>query len=219
MGSPSTPAHPETTRTTGGPPGASGVTAETLLPQVYKELRALARLQMADERLGHTLQATALVHEAYLRLVGDGLSPGPGWAGRAHFLHAAAMTMRHILVEHARSRATLKRGGGGQCGQQSARGEVAGANACQSSRRVAFNVLELVADERADPSEIMALDDAVSRLEEQEPHLAALVRLRFYAGLSVEETAAALRISPRSVKRDWAFAKAWLFRRMGEAHP
>jgi RNA polymerase sigma factor (sigma-70 family) len=135
--------------------------------------------------------------------------------------------MRRILIDHARSRATLKRGGSGEAARPLSTLTTPRANGTgtttsvlmstrPSAQRVAFNVLELIADPAKDPSEIIALDDAISRLEQQEPHLAAVVRLRFYAGLSLDETAEALGVSPRSVKRDWAFARAWLFRRLGE---
>ena len=179
--------------------------AEALLPLVYEQLKELARRRMADERPGHTLQATALVHEAYVRLVRPNDGGGdPGWAGRAHFFHAAAEAMRRILIDHARSRGSLKRGGPG-----------AGADGQPAQwQRVAFSVLELADGAAQDPAAILALDELISRLEQEEPHLAEVVRLRFFAGLSVEETAAALSVSPRTIKRDWAFARAWLFRRL-----
>jgi RNA polymerase sigma factor (TIGR02999 family) len=164
--------------------------AEELLPLVYEQLRELARHRMADERAGHTLQATALVHEAYLRIIGD---KGAGWASRGHFFHAAAEAMRRILIEHARGKGRLKRGGDG--------------------RRVPLGLVDLATE--GDPTEILALDEAVRRLEVCSPDVAAVVRLRFYAGLSVEETAETLGISPRSVKRDWAYARAWLFQQLG----
>ena len=175
---------------------------DALLPLVYEQLRELARCRMADERRGHTLQATALVHEAYLRLLSH--PDGVVWTSRGHFFHAAAEAMRRLLIDHARARRSLKRGGGQVPGTHDA-----------PRQRVAFNVLELAADTGLDFAEILALDDAVSRLELEEPHLAAVVRLRFYAGLSVDETAEALGTSARTVKRDWTFARAWLFRRLG----
>lgn len=169
-----------------GKPAAGG----ELLPLVYDELRRLARRRMSAERADHTLQATALVHEAYARLVGG---KEVDWADRAHFFHAAAAAMRRILIDHARARAGPVRGGG--------------------RRRVPLDVAD-VADlaARDDPAAVLALDDAVAALERQDPDAAAVVRLRFYAGLSVDETANALGTSPRTVKRDWAFARAFLLR-------
>ena len=163
--------------------------AKDLLPLVYNQLRSIARRQMAQERAGHTLQPTALVHEAFLRLLNDQTVT---WAGRAQFFCAAAEAMRRILIEHARARARLKRGGP------------------EPKKRIPLGLLELATEH--DPAEILALDDAIQRLHEQDPDLAAVVRLRFFAGLTVEETAEALGISPRSVKRDWSYARAWLFR-------
>jgi len=179
-----------------GKPQAAGA----LLPLVYDQLRELARHRMAEERSGHTLQATALVHEAFLRLVGD---HPVGWAGRAHFFHAAAEAMRRILIDHARGKESLKRGGAG-------RGE---GKTPPGQRRVPLGLLELA--ESHDPAEILDLDEAVCRLEQQSPDVAAVVRLRFYAGLTVEETAQALGISPQSVKRDWSYARAWLYHQLG----
>jgi RNA polymerase sigma factor (TIGR02999 family) len=165
--------------------------AKDLLPLVYDQLRALAQQRMMQERPGHTLQATALVHEAFLKLVGPRAIP---WAGQAHFYAAAAEAMRQILVDHARSRHREKRGGKG--------------------RRVLLNVLDLADTENSD--EILALDEAFCRLEQQEPALGEVVRLRFFAGLSVDQTAESLGVSPRTVDRRWKFARAWLFR---ELHP
>ena len=161
----------------------------TLLPLVYDELRKLAAHRMNSERADHTLEATALVHEAYMRLVGD---QDVQWANRAHFFAAAAEAMRRILIEHARARQGPQRGG--------------------DRRKMPMDVLDLaVAD---DPEQILALDEAICRLEEQDADAARVVRLRFYAGLSVEETAAAMNISDRTVKREWAFARAFLFRKL-----
>ncbi len=150
----------------------------------------MARAQLRHERPDHSLQATALVHEAYLRLAGRG---DPQWNDKAHFFHAAAEAMRRILIEHARSRARVKRGGG--------------------QKRVSLSGIDLAAEQ--DPEEVLALDDAIRRLEQQDPSVAEVVRLRFFAGLSVEETAQALGISERTVKREWAFARAWLFHALG----
>jgi RNA polymerase sigma factor (TIGR02999 family) len=157
-----------------------------LFPAVYANLRAAARAQLRSERPDHTLQATALVHEAYLRLLGGSY---PTWNDRQHFFRAAAEAMRRILVEHARRRARVKRGG--------------------NPVRVSLTDVDSVA--RHDPEEILALDAAFRRLEEQDPVAADIVRLRFFAGLSVEETAGMLDVSERTVKREWAFARAWLF--------
>ena len=163
--------------------------AGELLPLIYEQLRQLAAQRMALERRDHTLEATALVHEAYLRLLGDS---DVKWSGRAHFFHAAAEAMRRVLIEHARARAGVKRGGG--------------------RRRVPLSVLDL-ADEEQIP-EILALDDAVSRLEKVSEGAAEVVRLRFYAGLSIAETAQAMGVSQRTVEREWACARAWLFREL-----
>jgi RNA polymerase sigma factor (TIGR02999 family) len=146
---------------------------------------------MAMERTGHTLQATALVHEAYLRLAGAGAG-SLRWAGRIQFYHAAAEAMRRILIEHARARGRVKRGGG--------------------ARRVFVNLLELA--EVGDREEILALDEAIRRLEEHTPDIAAVVRLRFFAGLTVAEAAEALGIGCRSVDRAWAYARVWLYREL-----
>jgi RNA polymerase sigma factor (TIGR02999 family) len=172
----------------GGQAGAS----EKLLPLVYDQLRSLARQRMADERAGHTLQATALVHEAYLRLLGP-LPDSSPWSGRGHFYRAAAEAMRRILIEHARSRGRAKRGGG--------------------QNRLPLEMLasvDLAAE--CDADEVLALDNAFQALERQNPDAAAVVRLRFYAGLSVEETAKALGVSDRTVNREWNYARAWLYR-------
>jgi len=169
--------------------GGAEAAAEKLLPLVYEELRKLAAVRMHGERSDHTLQATALVHEAYARLA---TGHNPPWANRAHFFHAAAEAMRRILIEHARARNGPKRGG--------------------DRKRLPVDVLDLA--EESDSEQILALEEAIARLEEQDPGAAKVVRLRFYAGLSVEETAEALDTSPRSVKRDWAFARAFLLRHL-----
>lgn len=163
--------------------------AAELLPLVYDQLRAIAQQRMSSENPGHTLQATALVHEAFLRLVGPRKIP---WQNQAHFFVAAAEAMRRILLDHAKSKRRQKRGG--------------------AVRRVPLNVLDLANSENID--EIVALDDAVRRLEQQEPDAGSVVRLRFYAGLSVDEVAQVLGLSPRTVDRRWKFARAWLFREL-----
>jgi RNA polymerase sigma factor (TIGR02999 family) len=164
--------------------------ATRALPLVYEHLRSLARQRMASERAGHTLQATALVHEAYLKLVGN---RDIRWAGRSHFFFAAAEAMRQILIDHARARGGPKRGG--------------------ARKRVAMNnVLDLAMEERF--PEFLEVDEAISRLEEESPDLAQTVRLRFYGGLSVDETAHVLGVSASTVRRDWTFARAWLKRQL-----
>ena len=163
----------------------AGLDASELLPLVYDELRALARHRMAHEHPEHTLQATALVHEAYLRLAANAR-----FANRAHFFHSAAEAMRRILIEHARANGRIKRGSG--------------------AKKVPLNVLDLAA--MPDSEQILAFDEAIERLEREAPAAAAVVRLRFYAGLSVEEAAETLGVSPRSVNREWTYARAWLFK-------
>jgi len=160
--------------------------AEQLLPLVYDELRKLAAAKLAQEQPGQTLQATALVHEAYLRLVGDG--PEQDWNSRGHFFGAAAEAMRRILVEQARRKDRVRHGGDRQ------RIELADA----ALARV------------PDAETILAVDEAVARLAEQEPQTAEVVKLHFFAGLTLDETAAALQISRASVYRHWAFARASL---------
>ncbi len=159
--------------------------ADRLLEAVYDQLRKIAQQRMNDEKSGHTLQATALVHEAYLRLLRD---RSPSWSSRAHFYAAAAQAMQRILVEHARKKNRLKRGGDRQ--------------------PVASSVLDLAADENLE--DVVALQEAVERLEQEDPRAAMVTRLRFYAGLTVEETAKAMEISERTVMREWVYARAWL---------
>ena len=159
---------------------------EKLVPLLYAELRTLARAQLRHERPGHTLQTADLVHEAYLRLAGG---PAQDWQGRRHFFSAAAESMRRILIEHARRRSRVKRGG--------------------ERTQVPLTDVAIAAEEH--PDALLALDDAIRRLEERDPRASEIVRLRFFAGLSVEETARALEISERTVKREWAAARAWLF--------
>jgi RNA polymerase sigma factor (TIGR02999 family) len=165
--------------------------AAQLLPMVYEELRRLAAQKMAREPHDHMLQPTALVHEAYARLAG--LGDAPKWDGRGHFFAAAAEAMRRILIEQARERQTEKRGGG----------------LVRRPLDEGDAVLE-----PGDPAALLALDEALTKLASQEPELAKLVQLRFFTGLSVEEAAEALGISPRTAKRNWAYARAWLRREM-----
>ena len=159
--------------------------AEELLPLVYEELRKLAAHKMANEAPGHTLQPTALVHEAYLRLVGSSSEP---WNGRGHFFAAAAEAMRRILVENARRKQCLKHGGGLQ--------------------RVGLTTLDL-AQHTAD-EELLAVDEALDKLAQRDPQGAELIKLRFFAGLPNVEAARLLRIPERTAKRTWAYARAWL---------
>jgi RNA polymerase sigma factor (TIGR02999 family) len=167
----------------GGEPQA----AEQLLPLVYNELHRLAVQKMAGEAPGQTLQATALVHEAYLRLV-DADRPQT-WNGRGHFFAAAAEAMRRILVENARHKASLKRGG--------------------TARRVDLD--ETVSFSPDHPEDLIALSDALDRLSAEDPVKADVVKLRYFAGLSVQETADALNISRATADRYWAYARAWLY--------
>jgi RNA polymerase sigma-70 factor, ECF subfamily len=173
-------------------PEGGGPVATDLFPRVYQELRGLAQQHMAGERRGHTLQATALVNEAYMRLLND---PDVDWSDHHAFYFAAAQAMRRILIEHARARSAAKRGGG--------------------RRAVEFsNLMDLA--EHAAPEEVLAFDDALLRLEKQAPRAATIVRLRFYSGLSVEHTALALDISARTVNREWTFARAWLYQELAD---
>jgi RNA polymerase sigma factor (TIGR02999 family) len=166
---------------------------DQLLPLVYEELRCLAAQKLAQERPGQTLQATALVHEAYLRLVG---SQGQRWDSRSHFFSAAAEAMRRVLVDNARRKQSLRRGG--------------------QRRQYDLLDVDLVVDDSPD-EQLLALDGALSRLADKEPALAELVKLRHFAGLTVDEAAKALGISPRTVKRNWAYARAWLLREIRRA--
>lgn len=177
--------------------GGDKVAADRLLPLVYDQLRRAAELSLAGERPGHTLSATALVHEAYLKLIGPRQI---AWANRAHFYAAAAESMRRILIDYARARATQKRGG---------------AAPARESALALRGLMDLVSESSSE--HIVRLDEAVARLEAEDPDVAQIVRLRFYAGLSGEETASALGKSPATVDRDWAWARAWLYRELGSS--
>jgi RNA polymerase sigma factor (TIGR02999 family) len=170
--------------------------ASQLLPLVYDELRHLAAHRLAQQAPGQTLQPTALVHEAYLRLVGD--PAGSDWDNRGHFFAAAAEAMRRILVENARRKAAVKHGGG----------------------RVR---LDLDAAEQAAAPEVredlLALDEALTKLAAADPQAAQVVQLRYFAGLSIPEAAKSLGVSPRTADRLWAFARAWLLREVGGEGP
>jgi RNA polymerase sigma factor (TIGR02999 family) len=167
--------------------------AEQLLPLVYDELRKLAAARLTHEKPGQTLQATALVHEAYLRLIGT--ENQQHWDGRGHFFAAAAEAMRRILVEQARKKGRLKRGG--------------------DHRRVDANEsdLPMVSHDSTD-TDILALDEALTRLAAVDPENARLVQLRYFAGLTVEAAAEVLGISPATAKRQWAYARVWLMREL-----
>lgn len=162
---------------------------DLLTPIVYDELRRLAQYYMGRENAGHTLQATALVHEAYLRLFDQRRMQ---WQNRAHFFGIAAQMIRRILVDHARATRAAKRGGGA----------------------VALSLDEALGVAEKKDIEMIALDDALRTLAEVDPQQAQIVEMRFFTGLTIEETAEALGISPATVKRDWVAAKAWLFREM-----
>jgi RNA polymerase sigma factor (TIGR02999 family) len=160
--------------------------APALIPLIYEELRRLARQQMRRERADHTLQATALVHEAYVRLVNQ---PERTWQNRTHFIRTAAQVMRRMLIDHARARQTVKREGG---------------------QRVPLDEPLLMTEEQSD--ELLALDEALEHLARFDARQSRIVELRFFGGLTVEETAEALGLSPKTVKRDWSVARAWLHR-------
>lgn len=162
---------------------------EALIPLVYDELRRLARRHLRRERPDHTLQSAALVHEAYLRLIHE---DAPQWQNRAHFFGVAAQLMRHILVDHARNRLAAKRG--------------AGAPRLTLDPQIALPQKREV--------DLVALDDALNQLAALDPQQSRLVELRFFGGLSIEETSVVLGISQATVKRDWATARAWLRREM-----
>ena len=169
--------------------------AEQLLPLVYEELRRLAAQKLAQEKPGQTLQATALVHEAYLRLVD--VEKAQQWNSRGHFFAAAAEAMRRILVEHARRKGRGKRGGGRQ--------------------RVGLGAVQLAIDMPAD--HLLALDEALTRLGQRDPQTAQLVQLHCFAGLSIARAAQTLGLSSRTAYRDWAFAQAWLYREIRGGTP
>jgi RNA polymerase sigma factor (TIGR02999 family) len=167
---------------------------EALLPLVYDELRRLAASYLRRERPDHTLQPTALVHEAYLRLVEE---RRVDWQGRSHFFGVSAKLMRRILVDHARGHLAEKRGGG----------------------LPKVPITEAIAMSRERPADLLALDESLTKLAELDAQQGRVVELRVFAGLSVEETAEALGISPATVKRDWTVAKAWLAREIQQASP
>ncbi len=173
-----------------------GGDADALLPLVYAQLKAAAQQRMADERRGHTLSATALVHEAYLKVAGPRDIP---WQGRAHFYAAAAEAMRQVLLDHAKARGRVKRGGG---------------RAPINLDKAATIGADVQSAAAPDSLDFVALDDAIRRLAERDRRMAEVVRLKFYAGLEIAVVAEVLGVSERTVKNDWAFARAWLEREM-----
>jgi len=164
---------------------------EKLIPLVYRELHRIAHRYLGRERIGHTLQTTALVHEAYVRLID---CKNVQWQNRAHFFAISAQLMRRILVDFARSRNYSKRGGG--------------------ARRVAFDEAMAIAPERS--VDLVALDDALTELARLDPRQSRVVELRFFGGLSIGEAAEVLKVSPGTVKRDWSLAQAWLYRELSK---
>lgn len=197
---------PDVTRLLADAAAGDPAAPHRLLASVYEQLRAAAQQQMHAERrggAGHTLSATALVHEAYLKLVGPREIP---WANRAHFDAAAVEAMRRLLVDHARAKHRQKRGGPVQ-------------HRVDLDRAPALPHADAPPDADPDADRVLALDDAFRRLEQQDPRLAAVAKLRFYIGLSVQESALALGVSERTIKTDWAFAKAWLSRELGQTPP
>ena len=164
-----------------------------MLPLVYDELRKLARVRLAAERPGHTLNATGLVHEAYLRIAATAAAGSP-WNGRAHFFAAAAEAMRRILVEYARKKRRLKRGGG--------------------SHRLDLEEQLLIADDRVD--EVLGVHEALDELERHDAQAAALVKLRYFAGFEHQEAAEILGLSRRAADRLWLLARAWLVRTLSD---
>jgi RNA polymerase sigma-70 factor (ECF subfamily) len=165
-----------------------------LIPLVQPELHRLAQHYMSRERVSHTLQTTALLNEAYLRLVDD---PTRNWQNRTHFVAATAQLMRRIMVDHAREHRSLKRGGG--------------------ALKVSLDDAALVTETRS--KELLALDEALERLAAQDPRKSQIVELRYFGGLTVEETAAFLKLSDRTVKREWRMAKVWLYRALSGEEP
>lgn len=189
------PDPPTTDRPDGEPvPDPPRAGSDTFIRQVYDELRAIAHARLRGERAGVTLQSTELVHEAYMRLrAGNEVR----WESRGQFFAAAAEAMRRILIDRARARGRQKRGGDADG---------------QPARRLSLDLAEVAAlADDDDPDTVLALDRAIERLAEQDERVAEIVRLRFYAGLSVEEVAEVFGTSTRTVLRDWAFARAWLY--------
>ena len=172
--------------------GGDDSAAKRLFPLVYAELRRLADSYFADERADHTLQPTALVHEAFLKLVNE---PDSRWESRAHFYRVAALAMRRVLVDHARSRGRLKRGGN------------------ESGKRVPLDELD---DAGHDAPDYLAIDEALEKLGRLDDRKEQVVQLRYFGGFTVEDTARIMGISPAQVKREWTTARAFLLRELGE---
>ena len=169
-----------------GDPSAS----DQLLPLVYEELRVLARQRLANEKPGQTLQATALVHEAYIRLVGK--NNDQSWDNRGHFFGAAAEAMRRLLIDNAKTKNRLKRGGG--------------------AIRIDLDLIDSAIEAPSD--ELIALDESLTRLSESDPECAEVIKLRFFGGLTIPETAKILGISPRTANLRWAYGRAWLYKQL-----
>lgn len=169
--------------------GSNQEVLSKLMPLIYDELHRLASRYMNKERVDHTLQTTALVHEAYVRLIDQ---KKVQWQNRAHFVGIAAQLMRRILIDHARGHQYAKRGGG--------------------ARKVSLDEAPPIAVQKA--TDLLALDDALKRLAATDPRKSQVVELRFFGGLTIEETAEALKLSPKTVMRDWDVAKAWLYREL-----
>src|SRR6266850_3622922 len=171
--------------------GGNQAALDKLMPLVEAELHRLAHYYMSRERAGHTLQTTAILNEAYLRLVDD---TKPVWQGRTHFIAAAARLMRRVMVDHAREHHSLKRGGG--------------------ALKVTLDEAALVTETRSE--ELLALDEALESLAAQDARKSQIVELRYFGGLSIKETAEFLKLSQRTVEREWTMAKAWLYRALSE---
>jgi RNA polymerase sigma factor (TIGR02999 family) len=186
---------PEVTRLLEAAAAGDRRAADDLLPVVYDELRKLAAARLAAEKPGQTLQPTALVHEAYLRLVGPAGARVTGWDSRGHFFAAAAAAMRHILVDRARTRLSRKRGG--------------------DRGRADLDLEQLAAPEQS--NDVLSVDEALTRLAAKDARKARLVELRYFAGMTTDEAAAVLGISPVTADRDWTFARAWLHRALADS--